>query len=229
MTSSGPSSPPQVTAWDEPARETLMAGRQWLEEELRQQGWISIAGVDEAGRGPLAGPVVAAAVWMPEDFDASGIDDSKKLAAATREKLYARIIAGALVGVGMAGVEEIDAGDIRRAALEAMSRALAELLGRGARPQLVLVDGRDEFSPPPGHSPIPQRAVVRGDSRCRTVAAASIVAKVHRDRLMVEYHRRWPQYGFDRHKGYPTAAHFEALRRYGPCPIHRRTFRGVLS
>lgn len=205
-----------------------VAKRAWLEDEFLRNGFSRIAGVDEAGRGPLAGPVVAAAVLLPAGFDDRGLDDSKKLSAKQREKLYARIVSAAsAVGVGLVEAKQIDATDIRRASLEAMRLAYAELLQKGPSADLILVDGRDLFPLPEGAAPVEQRAIVGGDGKCRTVAAASIVAKVHRDRLMLNFHARWPEYGFDRHKGYPTRAHLEALRRWGPCPIHRRTFRGV--
>ncbi len=209
-------------------RRTRAKERIWQEDEFQRLGFRRIAGVDEAGRGPLAGPVVAAAVMLPGDFDCSGLDDSKRLSPRTREKLYARIHSLALgVGVGLVEPARIDATDIRRASLEAMHIAYARLISRGLQPDLILVDGRDLFPLAADAPPVEMKAVVGGDGKCRTVAAASVVAKVYRDRLMIEYHARWPGYGFDRHKGYPTRFHLEALGRLGPCPIHRRSFRGV--
>jgi len=191
------------------------------ERILAALGYARVAGVDEAGRGPLAGPVVAAAVVLPLSGDLEGVDDSKRLSPAQREDLYHRILAEALdVGVGMANREEIDRLNILGATRMAMARAVARLKHR---PDFLLVDGH--LLP---HLPIPGRAVPRGDRICTSIAAASIVAKVTRDRLMADYHRQYPHYGFLRHKGYPTREHLEQLRRHGPSPIHRRSFRGVL-
>ncbi|HLF13983.1 MAG TPA: ribonuclease HII [Bacteroidota bacterium] len=177
-----------------------------------------VAGIDEAGRGPLAGPVVAAAVVFPEEVWIQGVDDSKVLDAATRERLFDVIMGCAEdVGVGIASHTEIDALDIYRATIKAMHDAVALLK---QPPGHLLVDG-----PRFGHSTIPSTPIVGGDARCFAIAAASIVAKVTRDRIMVEYGRLYPEYGFPRHKGYGTAAHMDAIRKYGPCPIHRTSFR----
>ncbi len=176
-----------------------------------------LAGVDEAGRGPLAGPVVAAAVVFPPDTRIHGIGDSKTLTPGRREELRDRIFECALqVGIGTAEAVEIDEMNILQAAIRAMQRALENL---HPSPDFVLVDG-NAFH----HPTLPFRTVVRGDSTMFTVAAASIIAKVHRDHIMREYDRLYPEYGFARHKGYPTRQHIESLRRFGPSPIHRRSF-----
>jgi len=192
-----------------------------------------VVGVDEVGRGPLAGPVVAAAVALRVDQLIPGLNDSKKLSPAQRERLDGAVRQGALAfGLGRVEPARIDEVNIRRAALEAMSLAFGELLQAckpgGVMPDGVLVDGLDVFPWPAGAPALPVKAFVRGDGRSRAVAAASIVAKVHRDGLMRAYHARWPMYGFDQHMGYPTAAHQAALRQHGPCEIHRRSFHGVL-
>lgn len=198
------------------------ACRRWeamaaAERELREGGRRWLAGVDEAGRGPLAGPVVAAAVVLPEDAFIPGLDDSKRLPPAERERLAAEVRRQAVAwAVGIATAAEIDALNIWHATRLAMRRALDAL---AVRPELVLVDGRP--SPDLGY---PQRAVVDGDASCVSIAAASVVAKVFRDRLMSVLDAAYPQYGFAGHKGYATAAHREALRRHGPCPEHRLSF-----
>ncbi|MBI5017410.1 MAG: ribonuclease HII [Deltaproteobacteria bacterium] len=186
------------------------------------RGFRAVCGVDEVGRGPLAGPVVAAAVLL--DRDAApllpGLGDSKALSSRTRADLVPRIHDVAIgVGVGLATVEEIDRLNILQASLLAMARAVASL---SSPPDFLLVDG---LHPIP--LPIPQETLVKGDARSVCIAAASNVAKEHRDRLMCEYAVLHPGYGFDEHKGYPTASHREALRRLGPSPLHRLTFRGV--
>lgn len=190
------------------------------ENYWRGQGVSFIAGVDEAGRGPLAGPVVAAAVIMPPGLRFSGLRDSKRLSPQTRETLEAEIRARApAFAVIEVGAREIERLGILAASLKAMALAVKALQ---VLPEMVLVDG---------HQPLPlaypQQPVIQGDSRCPTIAAASVLAKVHRDRRMAAYHRVYPQYNFARHKGYPTPEHLEALRCWGPCAIHRRTFRGV--
>ena len=186
------------------------------------RGFTLIAGVDEAGRGPLAGPVVAAAVILDRARPVRGIDDSKKLPARVRELLFARITRSARAwAVGAAEPGEVDRLNIRRASLLAMRRAVLALQ---EPPDCLLVDGRDAID-----LPLWQKPIVRGDALSLSIGAASILAKVTRDRIMEEMHLRWPAYNFARHKGYPTPEHLEALRRHGPCPIHRRTFRGVLS
>jgi ribonuclease HII len=190
------------------------------EVELWQRGVSRIAGVDEAGMAPLAGPVVAAAVILPRDFRARGIDDSKQLDAAERDRLAVEIKRAAVAwAVGVAAVEEIDAINIYRAGLLAMRRAVE---GLAVRPEHLLIDARrlPELD-------LPQHGIVHGDALSLTIAAASIVAKTTRDALMVEYDRQHPGYGLARHKGYPTAEHFEALARLGACPLHRRSFAPV--
>lgn len=191
-----------------------------FEKALNAQGYVHIAGVDEAGRGPLAGPVVAAAVVLPAGFAVQGVNDSKQLTARRRERLFDQIHAEArAVAVGVVEAPEIDRINILQAACKAMAMAVAAL---DPIPHYLLIDGNCGID-----SDLPQQALVKGDARSISVAAASIVAKVSRDRLMSGYHRTYPQFGFDRHKGYPTAAHKAAIDRHGPCPIHRRSFRGV--
>jgi len=191
-----------------------------LEHQALSDGYQTIAGVDEAGRGPLAGPVVSAAVILPLDFDCPGVNDSKKLTEKKREQLFPEIKAGAVaVGVGICSHAEIDEINILQAALLSMKRAVEDL---AIQPDFVLVDGK--FTIP---SPISQTAVIKGDSKSISIAAASIIAKVTRDRLMAELHHQYPVYGFNRHKGYPTQAHKQAILEHGPCPVHRRTFKGV--
>ena len=191
------------------------------------QGFTALIGLDEAGRGPLAGPVVAAAVALPWPCPIVGLNDSKALSETKREALFEQVLAGATAyGIAEVSPAEIDQINILRASLEAMRLAYEQVID--ARPELagalVLVDGNQRA---PLSGAVDQRPIVKGDARSLNIAAASILAKVTRDRLMVEAHERWPEYGFDRHKGYPTAAHRDALRRVGPCPIHRRSFRLV--
>ena len=179
-----------------------------------------LAGVDEAGRGPVAGPVVAAAVLLPAGFDPTGIDDSKRLSEARRERAFDRILADAVAwSIAEADVAEIDEINILQATHAAMRRAVA---GLGSAPRSVRVDG----------NPVPNLhantvAVVGGDALHLEIAAASILAKVTRDRIMRDHHRVWPAYGFDVHKGYLTAAHRLAIEAHGPCPIHRRSFAPI--
>jgi ribonuclease HII len=191
-----------------------------LERELRDQGFALVAGVDEAGRGPLAGPVVAAAVIMPSAWPHAGVDDSKRLSAAQRERLARLLAEEALAwGVGLAEAEEVDRLNIHQASLTAMCRAVEAL---GTRPDHLLIDGRFTLA-----LDLPQRAVVGGDGACLAVAAASILAKVHRDGIMRAWHSHYPQYNFAANKGYGTAEHRQALTRHGPCPIHRRSYLPV--
>ncbi len=188
-----------------------------FEREIWNRGVDLIAGVDEAGRGPLAGPVVAAAVVFPRRKYIDGVRDSKQLSEKKREELFDPIHQEALsVGVGIVGHETIDAINIRNATLEAMMCALKNLR---VRPQYILVDGN--FFP---HQEIPCRNILRGDEQSFTIGAASIVAKVTRDRLMMDYHLRFPEYNFAKHKGYGTRDHAEAIRKFGLCSIHRRSF-----
>jgi ribonuclease HII len=182
-----------------------------------------IAGVDEAGRGPLAGPVVAAAVVFPEDIWIPGIDDSKKLTPSTREALFLDIRDSAVTfGVGVVDQAVIDAMNIREASLMAMKSALSQL---NPKPDYVLVDGNYFLYEAVGRDDsIRYETIVHGDARVFSIAAASIVAKVIRDRMMEGYHLRYPEYGFDRHKGYATRQHVEAIRKFGSCDLHRRSF-----
>ncbi len=192
----------------------------FFERALTAQGYCRVAGTDEAGRGPLAGPVVAAAVILPHACDYTLYFDSKQLSAARRRELLAELRRiEAPIGVGICEAAEIDRLNILRASLLAMKKALEAL---PASPDFLLVDGK--FPVPVA---LPQQPLVKGDSRSATIAAASIVAKELRDELMAGYHERYPQYNFARHKGYPTAEHRQLLRRHGPCAIHRRTFKGV--
>ncbi len=191
-----------------------------FEEEGKKNGFRAIAGIDEAGRGPLAGPVVAAAVILPEIFDLPGLTDSKQLTAAHRERLFRLIRVQALaIGVGIVSPLEIDSRNILQATFLAMTLAVQRLK---IVPDFLLVDGNQ-----PVPMPIRQKALVKGDARSLSIAAASVMAKVVRDRMMAGYDRRFPGYGFARHKGYGCAAHLEALRRLGPSILHRRTFGGV--
>jgi ribonuclease HII len=191
------------------------------ERALRRSGRQCIAGIDEAGRGPLAGPVVAAAVILPEKFRHKELNDSKKLSPKTRERLYVEITTHPAVVWAMAVVEsdEIDRINILQATHQAMRRAVAALT---TPPDHVLIDGR-----PVRPFPVPQTALVGGDGLSFSIAAASVVAKVTRDRLMVEWDARHPGYDFAVHKGYGTELHLAKLRAHGPCPIHRRTFLPV--
>ncbi len=188
-----------------------------LENELYDGGISTLCGVDEAGRGPLAGPVCAAAVILPRGLVIDGLNDSKKLAERRREQLYNEIKEKALHwAVAFAGVEEIETLNILGATYLAMNRAIA---GLGVVPELALIDGNRakgvEYN---------TRCVVGGDGKCADIAAASVIAKVTRDRLMCELDVQYPGYGFARHKGYGTAAHYAALRELGPCPAHRLSF-----
>ena len=189
-----------------------------LEKSLRRVRFVYVAGVDEVGRGCLAGPVVAAAVVLDPDRHIQGICDSKLVPALEREKLYDKIISAAVSwGVAAADPAEIDRINIHQASLRAMQRAVLSL---APLPDIVLVDA---FRVP--DLPMAQRGVLHGDRRCSAIAAASIVAKVTRDRQMLELHGRDPRYGFDRHKGYATADHLDAVARFGYSDVHRRSFR----
>ena len=195
-----------------------VAATRTLENALRRAGFVHVAGVDEVGRGCLAGPVVAAAVVLHPDRHLAGLSDSKLVPAAERERLYEQIIRCAVAwAVAEADPAEIDRINIHQASLRAMQRAILAL---APLPDVVLVDA---FRVP--DLPMPQRGVAHGDRRCSAIAAASIVAKVTRDRQMRELHDRDPRYGFDRHKGYATADHLDAVARYGYSDVHRRSFR----
>lgn len=189
--------------------------------EARLTGGAVVAGVDEAGRGPLAGPVVAAAVILEPGGRWDGLDDSKKVPPEERGQLYARVMNEARAfSWAVVGPRRIDHANIRIASLDAMRRAVLRLR---TAPELVLVDGREEV---PGLR-CTQQAIIDGDARMLSIAAASILAKVVRDRIMERLDRVWPEYGFARHKGYSTPEHLEVLRRLGPCPLHRYTFTPV--
>lgn len=189
-----------------------------FEHAAMEEGFSLICGVDEAGRGPLAGPVCAAAVILPPDLELEGLNDSKKLSEKRREALYPLICEQALAyGIAFASEQEIDELNILQATFLAMRRAVGQL---GQKPDLALVDGNRE----PDFGDIPVRTIIKGDSRSANIAAASILAKVTRDRFMLEQDAVYPQYGFAVHKGYGTQKHYAALREFGPCPIHRRSF-----
>lgn len=187
-----------------------------LQNELAA-GFEPVCGVDEAGRGPLAGPVCAAAVILPQGLVIEGLDDSKKLSEKKREALYDQVIASAVsYGIAFASVEEIEQTDILSAALLAMNRAIEKL---DPQPALALIDGNTTRS-----IAVNAQSVIGGDGKCASIAAASILAKVTRDRLMYAAAEEYPQYGFDKHKGYGTKAHYAAIDEFGPCPIHRMSF-----
>jgi ribonuclease HII len=199
-----------------------LSGLLALRDELYRRGVRGIAGVDEVGVGPLAGPVVAGAVVLPARIELYGLDDSKRVRPALRRTLARDIREVAIgVGIGEVSVEEIDQVGIYQASLEAMRRAVASL-ARTAEVEHLLVDARTV----PGVS-LPQTSIIKGDQKDASIAAASIVAKVHRDTHMELLARRYPAYGFERHKGYGTATHMAALERHGPCPVHRRSFAPV--
>ncbi len=191
-----------------------------FERQAHRHGFRCIAGIDEAGRGPLAGPVVAAAVILPTAFDAPGLTDSKKLTPRKRDAWYDWIQECAVaVGVGLVEAGEIDRINILNASLRAMAMAVARLV---PAPDCLFIDGIWTIA-----SDLPQTPIVKGDARSLSIAAASVIAKVTRDRIMCDHHEKFPEFGFDRHKGYPTRDHKAAIRQFGPCPIHRKTFRGV--
>lgn len=192
-----------------------------LENEIYASGVSCLCGVDEAGRGPLAGPVCAAAVMLPRGLDIPGLNDSKKLTAKKREELYGIICAGAVCyGVAFAGVEEIERLNILNATFLAMNRAIAQL---SVPPQLALIDGNRDSG-----IEAPSRCIVKGDALCADIAAASVLAKVTRDRYMTALASEYPQYGFEKHKGYGTKQHYAAIREFGPSPAHRMSFLKTL-
>ncbi len=191
-----------------------------IDDQLRKSGYSLIAGVDEAGRGPLAGPVFAAAVILPSSNSLPATMDSKKISPARREKLYEEILSMAVAWhVSSIESQVIDRINILQATLKAMVEAVKNLSNT---PEMILVDG--------SHTPFVDshsKALTKGDGLSQSIGAASILAKVQRDRLMAKYHETYPQYGFARHKGYGTREHMEAIAKHGPCPIHRRSFAGV--
>lgn len=191
-----------------------------FEKSAYSKGFAHIAGIDEAGRGPLAGPVTAAAVILPVGVTIIGVDDSKKLSPAKREKLFKIIMEQAIsVGIGIVTQVEIDQINILQATRRAMLTAVWQLT---PQPDYLLIDGISTID-----SSIPQKTIKKGDSLSLSISAASIIAKVTRDRFMIEMDTKYPGYGFAGHKGYGSAAHLDAIRRLGPSPIHRLTFRGV--
>ena len=192
-----------------------------LERKIINQGYCCIAGVDEAGRGPLAGPVVAGAVIMPMENNIEGIADSKSISEKKREILYKKICKEAIsYGIGIVDADVIDKINILAATYLAMKRCIESL---SIKPDFILVDGRSTI--PDIH--IKQHAEIKGDKHCYCIAAASIIAKVFRDKIMYKMHDMYGKYNFAKHKGYGTKEHLNALKEYGPCPFHRRTFKGV--
>jgi ribonuclease HII len=200
------------------------------ERKALSKGYKQIAGIDEAGRGPLAGPVVSAAVILPEDFSCPGITDSKKLSAKKRNEFFPLIKSQAVcVATGIASHQEIDQINILKASLLSMKRAVENLSqscdsvhSDFLLPDYLLIDGKFNID-----IDIDQLAIVKGDSKSISIAAASIIAKVTRDSIMKNLHEKYPLYNFIQHKGYPTKAHKEAILKHGPCPVHRQTFKGV--
>lgn len=194
-----------------------------FEKKARQIGYLQIAGVDEAGRGPLAGPVVAAACILPEKTLIEGIDDSKKLIPSERFRIFQQILSLKNVdyGIGIIDSQLIDQVNILQATFQAMLAAIARL---SQKPDYILVDGNK--MPP---TPLAGEAIIKGDNRSQSIAAASIIAKETRDQLMRNFHEKWPQYGFHSHKGYGTEEHVLAIQKYGPCPIHRLSFEPLKS
>lgn len=188
------------------------------EKELREKGFNMICGIDEAGRGPLAGPVVVASVIMPSDSMIEGVNDSKKVSEKKREKLYDLILSEAIsYGVGIIGQDEIDEINILNATKKGLTISLQELT---QKPDLIIVDALNNIDT----LGTKYESIIKGDAKCYSIAAASIIAKVTRDRIMREWDKVYPQYGFVAHKGYGTVAHIKALKEYGACPLHRKTF-----
>lgn len=208
---------------DSPALFDLLANKPdfTLERALMRDGYARVAGADEAGRGPLAGPVVAAAVILDPANTPKGLNDSKKLTAEQRNALYGEILATSLVAIASSSPGRIDDTDILKASLDAMRRAACNL---ALTPDFLLVDGRDV---PPG-LPFPGKAVVKGDQRSLSIAAASIIAKVTRDRMMDQAGQLYAEYGFEVHAGYATTFHRERIAEHGPCPLHRMSFRPLV-
>ena len=199
-----------------------------IEEELYEKGITSIAGIDEAGRGPLAGPVVVACAVMPKDSMIEGVNDSKKVSEKKRERLYEEIIEEAIgYGVGIISQEEIDRINILNATKEGLTTAIKEMekdlqvkKREIKKPEIILVDALTKIDT----DHIPYRSIIKGDAKSYSIAAASIIAKVTRDRIMRQWDEVYPMYGFAKHKGYGTAAHIAAIKEYGLCPLHRRSF-----
>lgn len=210
------------TALDQEEKSRLLQMLRY-EEHSYQQGYQAIAGLDEAGRGPLAGPVVAAACILPKDLLIAGVNDSKKLSAKMREQLFKRLTTdpSIIYGIGIVEAVEIDQINIYQATIQAMWKAVEQLT---FRPDYLLIDGMGI-----SHPSIPCQKIIKGDQLSLSIAAASIIAKKTRDDLMRAYHEQWPCYGFDQHKGYGTAKHLESLGQYGPCAIHRYSFAPIKS
>ncbi len=189
---------------------------------IRNEGFNIIAGVDEAGRGPLAGPVVAASVILPGCVRIEGVRDSKKIQGKERERLFEEIFFNAVdIGIGIVDAAEIDRINILKATRLAMHKAITDL---SKKPDIVLVDALNISS-----VDIKQKSIIKGDAKSASIAAASIIAKVIRDSIMKDYHRIYPQYDFVRHKGYATKIHLDRIEKYGPCPIHRKSFQKVMD
>ena len=189
-----------------------------FEEDIYSQGTNYICGIDEAGRGPLAGPVVVASVIMPKDSMIEGVNDSKKISEKKREKLYEEIIANAVsYSVGIVDQKEIDRVNILNATKAGLTESIK---GLKVKPEIILVDALNGIDT----CGIPYHSIIKGDAKCYSIAAASIIAKVTRDRIMRQWHEVYPQYNFIQHKGYGTAAHIQAIKEYGLCPLHRRSF-----
>jgi ribonuclease HII len=190
------------------------------ETEAQSKGYQCVLGVDEAGRGPLAGPVVAAAVLLAPDISLEGLDDSKKLSPRMREDFFSKITETAVgYGLGIVSVAVIEKINILQASLTAMKLAVENC---DLPADLLLIDGNQRIDHPADQWPL-----IGGDGKSLSIAAASVLAKVTRDRIMRDYHREYPEYEFDRHKGYPTMRHREKIKQFGPCPLHRKTFKGV--
>jgi len=208
------------TFLDEQSRLEAMT---FFEKRARSKGFSCIAGVDEAGRGPLAGPVVAAACILPESIRIEGIDDSKKLLPSQRFAIFQKLLEtpGIVYGVGVVDPLLIDQVNILQATFQAMLIAIYAL---SQRPDYLLIDGNRMPK-----TQIPGEAIVKGDARSQSIAAASIIAKETRDQMMDKFHKQWPEYGFNRHKGYGTKGHLLAIEQFGPCPIHRMTFEPLKS
>lgn len=188
------------------------------ENDLRNKGYKYICGIDEAGRGPLAGPVVVASVIMPANSIIEGVNDSKKVSEKKREKLYDLILEEAIsYGVGIIGQDEIDEINILNATKKGLTMSLQELT---QKPDLIIVDALTHIET----LGIPYESIIKGDAKCYSISAASIIAKVTRDRIMREWDKVYPQYGFAQHKGYGTSAHINAIKEFGPCPLHRKSF-----
>ena len=189
-----------------------------IENQMHKEGTKYICGIDEAGRGPLAGPVVVAAVIMPKDSMIEGVNDSKKVSEKKREALYDQILNEAIAyGIGIIDQKEIDEINILNATKKGLTTAVKELK---VRPDRIIVDALDKIDT----DGIPYTPIIKGDAKCYSIAAASIIAKVTRDRIMREWDEIYPQYGFEKHKGYGTKAHIEAIKEFGPTPLHRKSF-----